>query len=533
MEKSSKIGSDETTSKLLVVPEQNMPLKQFKSEVVTIPGLQVKNVIDLQAENLQQLPAMVDRLNALLKSKSLQGNNKKLQAQDLKRLAEIVDPTIKSLDHSVNLELNSYLRYLEGSIQTINKKVDIIMNAQNSNANKKTKLQDFSIDDSLSLSAHRDASMEDLRRATSYPTRSYSSMIVSKPKPIVLDLTSVQKPDKEKNGTWTPIHANRYFLDPNNRVQKTKPDPLKWKTLDDEQSRLSKKKVKPLPVPDTSLAKRSQNRTLRPQTTQVTMENFGGQMENFEISNRKTTVMYQSIPEEDAKRAKISARRTINNISGEASPLATSSHRPSEYASMRRNNTAANLQPVRKDIQQVGYNGTAGVTKSTAVIRPSASNRDSYRPRNNDSRAMLEAITYQADSGTHHHNLSMLGGKFGMVQASLAAPVHPDRGRDTADTRRKASDRFGQQRSRFTPQNAIVSGEEPTFRRKSQHIDILGQVSNRTQLGDIGTTVSRSPGSGLQRRRDMALMNRKKLQLSEQPPLSHPLWHEKKITPIK
>ena len=261
---------EETQPKIVFVPQPSLAIKVPVTSEVLKSDSQSEANSGRNIEDFQQLPAMVDRLNTLLKNRGhLKDDENKISVEDLKKINEMVDPALKGLDLSVNQELTAYLKRLEESIVTINHKVDIILSGQHSTAGKKDRRRG-SGDDSLVLSAYRDSPPPDLRRPgnAACPVHGRLKNLPHGDRAAKSDLhdgqtqTSPRSPRKAEVRTevkWLPVHANRYFLDPDHRVQKQKRHPLEWETLDQEKERLSKKRIEPLPVPELVKVKSSKS----------------------------------------------------------------------------------------------------------------------------------------------------------------------------------------------------------------------------------------------------------------------------------
>ena len=234
-----------------------------KAELILNKSVSEPNAKQTQAQNHPMISiqsehhvhGMIDRLNSMLKKRGhFTDDGKKLQVEDIKKISELANPTLKSLDKSVNKELNDYLKKLETSISTINNKVDMILTAQMPGPSKKEMAREYSIDDSIVFSAYRERSEGEFParlNMTTCPTHLNYQNSRSQEKGYQ---SAVHDTPKNKPPTieykWAPIHANRYFLDPNHRVQKEKKHPLKWETLEEERDKRSKRKMQPIPVPD-------------------------------------------------------------------------------------------------------------------------------------------------------------------------------------------------------------------------------------------------------------------------------------------
>lgn len=214
------------------------------------------------------VPKMIDRLNAVLKNRGLGDDvGKKLNVEDLKKLSELVNPALKSLDLSVNQELNLHLQRLESSIANLNTKVDVILNSQNTSLRKERR-KDISVDDSLVLSAYRERSQEELPSRASKATcpvhaaayeglreQASKSGFHSATTAKLLNPWSTAKSsgsqtggalaansaDSQDHSLWLPLHANRFFLNSSHRVQVAKRrHPLQWLTIEEEQAKSAK-----------------------------------------------------------------------------------------------------------------------------------------------------------------------------------------------------------------------------------------------------------------------------------------------------
>lgn len=332
---SKKRGEDTTERSFAITSEDFEPKKtslarKKKETTNQIGPLSVKQnkknpqLPDPNQQNLlhldqQQLPAMVDRLNAVFKNKDHQDNTgKKLKAEDLKKLADLASPTIKSLDLSVNKELNAYLKRLEDGIVTIGNKVDLLLNSHES-LDKTEKKRDFSADESFVLSAYRDKSMEEIPtrlNKTMCPMHSYDKEIRSVNRGALSDLHSSDKNAhpisiqiQNISPKW-PLHANRYFLDPNHRVkvENRKKHPLKWESIAEEKERLSTRRVDPIPVPE--LVKIKSQQSLLTQKSQGILKPAVRKASNDNISKDTKRKPRARFGEEQTKKIDLKTQRT-------------------------------------------------------------------------------------------------------------------------------------------------------------------------------------------------------------------------------